>query len=194
MEVCKNCGKPLKEGMSFCEECGTKIDPQETKTIIHTPMEEDVSLTIKTSYYFWMSFAYSIPLIGWGICLFNAFANQNKSKRNHARAIILSLVVMLCIGFAITFAVKATIHYALDQAGVDIDEIKENGFSSEMVMEYLEENELLPSELEHFIDEDGKINLEGLDSEKLDQFIQQLNSDGSLDLEALLEELSSIQE
>ncbi len=62
-----------------------------------------------TAHFFWMMLVYSLPLIGWLICIIMAFAPKNESKKHFARAIliwgiigivisIISLIVMSLLG------------------------------------------------------------------------------------------------
>lgn len=166
--------------------------------------EDNMSETVKMSFFFWMSFLYAIPVIGWAVCLFNAFINRNKSKRNHARAAILSVLVMLAISLAVTFAVKAAVNMAIEKSGIDIDAIKENGISTEVVMDFLEDKGMLPEELADMaglmdsvtgiLGGEGEINLEGVDSQQINQILEQFSGeDGSMDMEAIMNALSELE-
>ena len=166
--------------------------------------DDNMSETVKTSFYFWMSFLYAIPVIGWVICLFNAFINGNKSKRNHARATILSVLVMIGISVAITFAVKTAVNMAIEKAGIDIQAIKENGLSTEIVMDFLEDKGMLPEELADvaglldnvtgILGGEGELNLEGIDTEQINDILEQFTGEnGSMDIEAILGALGSLE-
>ncbi len=166
--------------------------------------DDNTSETVKTSFYFWMTFLYAIPVIGWVICLLNAIINSNKSKRNHARATILTLVVMLAVSFAISFAVKTAVNVAIEKSGIDIDAIKENGISTEIIMDFLEDKGMIPEELadiaglmDNFtgiLGGEGDFNLEGINTEEINNILDQFTGeDGSMDIEALLGALGSLE-
>ncbi len=46
-----------------------------------------------TAHFFWMMLVYSLPLIGWLICIIMAFAPKNESKKHFARAILIWAIV-----------------------------------------------------------------------------------------------------
>lgn len=179
-------------------------EEQPKRNLFDKKTDDNMSETVKTGFYFWMSFLYAIPVIGWVICLFNALINKNKSKRNHARATVLTLVVMMAISFAVTFAVKTAVNIAIEKAGIDVRAIKENGISTEIVMDFLEDKGMLPEELADMaglIDSvtgilggEGELNLEGVDTEQINDVLEQFTGEeGSIDFEALIGALGSLE-
>ncbi len=50
-----------------------------------------------TAHFFWMMLVYSLPLIGWLICIIMAFAPKNESKKHFARAILIWCIVGIVI-------------------------------------------------------------------------------------------------
>ena len=106
---CTNCGKEIADGIAFCTECGARapeaaqqVEPMSTAAAVQTApppvqtyappvqtADTNESKTVSTGYYFGMMFVYSIPLIGWIICLISAFAGKNQSKKHFARAILI---------------------------------------------------------------------------------------------------------
>ncbi len=50
-----------------------------------------------TAHFFWMMLVYSLPLIGWLICIIMAFAPSNESKKHFARAILIWAIVGIVI-------------------------------------------------------------------------------------------------
>ncbi len=50
-----------------------------------------------TAHFFWMMLVYSLPLIGWLICIIMAFAPKNESKKHFARAILIWGIVGIVI-------------------------------------------------------------------------------------------------
>ncbi|MBR4035466.1 MAG: zinc-ribbon domain-containing protein [Oscillospiraceae bacterium] len=181
-----------------------KDEEQPKRNLFDKKTDDNMSETVKTGFYFWMSFLYAIPVIGWVICLFNALINKNKSKRNHARATVLTVVVMMAISFAVTFAVKTAVNMAIEKAGIDVRAIKENGISTEIVMDFLEDKGMLPEELADMaglIDSvtgilggEGELNLEGVDTEQINDILEQFTGEeGSIDFEALIGALDSLE-
>ena len=179
-------------------------EEQPKRNLFDKKTDDNMSETVKTGFYFWMSFLYAIPVIGWVICLFNALINKNKSKRNHARATVLTVVVMMAISFAVTFAVKTAVNMAIEKAGIDVRAIKENGISTEIVMDFLEDKGMLPEELADMaglIDSvtgilggEGELNLEGVDTEQINDILEQFTGEeGSIDFEALIGALGSLE-
>ncbi len=74
-----------------------------------------------TAHFFWMMLVYSLPLIGWLICIIMAFAPKNESKKHFARAIliwgivgivisIIGLIIMSLLGGGIA-EILSEIHY-----------------------------------------------------------------------------------
>ena len=181
-----------------------KDEEQPKRNLFDKKTDDNMSETVKTGFYFWMSFLYAIPVIGWVICLFNALINKNKSKRNHARATVLTVVVMMAISFAVTFAVKTAVNMAIEKAGIDVRAIKENGISAEIVMDFLEDKGMLPEELADMaglIDSvtgilggEGELNLEGVDTEQINDILEQFTGEeGPVDFEALRGALGSLE-
>lgn len=179
-------------------------EEQPKRNLFDKKTDDNMSETVKTGFYFWMSFLYAIPVIGWVICLFNALINKNKSKRNHARATVLTVVVMMAISFAVTFAVKTAVNMAIEKAGIDVRAIRENGISTEIVMDFLEDKGMLPEELADMaglIDSvtgilggEGELNLEGVDTEQINDILEQFTGEeGSIDFEALIGALGSLE-
>lgn len=41
MKFCPNCGNPLKEGQSFCNKCGSKLQKVQGKSIDNTSRHKD---------------------------------------------------------------------------------------------------------------------------------------------------------
>ncbi len=50
-----------------------------------------------TAHFFWMMLVYSLPLIGWLICIIMAFAPKNESKKHFARAILIWGIIGIVI-------------------------------------------------------------------------------------------------
>ncbi len=101
-KICKFCGAEMEETGSFCPNCGkNNADPVFNNVInVSSPnLEEPVStsdwiLTIILSY---------IPVIGFILLVFWAFAAKKTSKKNFAKANLIFMIIafafiILCTG------------------------------------------------------------------------------------------------
>ncbi len=76
------------------------IPPQNTQPQQNTqqiPSQPAENHSASTAHFFWMMLVYSLPLIGWLICIIMAFAPKNESKRHFARAILIWGIVGIVI-------------------------------------------------------------------------------------------------
>ena len=126
--ICTNCGSEIPEGASFCTECGTSLTEESATAPAPEaapaapvseapapppaepawpPKEKDKKKedkgkkqtgVVSTAYYFLMMLLYSIPAVGWLLCLVIGFAARNESKKNFAKAMLIWIV----IGIALT--------------------------------------------------------------------------------------------
>ncbi len=123
-KFCTGCGKELADGLIFCTDCGNKvpesataeasavkeeipvavqeqppkqyIPPQQTQ-YGHLPQQPVENHSASTAHFFWMMLVYSLPLIGWLICIIMAFAPKNESKKHFARAILIWGIIGIVI-------------------------------------------------------------------------------------------------
>ncbi len=124
-KFCTGCGKELADGLMFCTDCGTKV-PEGTSSqadavkeeipakaevikepviVQAQPVQQQPKQIIQptenhsasTAHFFWMMLVYSLPLIGWLICIIMAFAPKNESKKHFARAILIWCIVGIVI-------------------------------------------------------------------------------------------------
>lgn len=58
---------------------------------------------VSTGSFFGMMFLYAIPVIGWLICLVNAFAAKNGNKKNFARATLIWILIGIVFAVASYF-------------------------------------------------------------------------------------------
>lgn len=125
-KYCANCGEENADSATFCTECGTPISEKEAKTEQKetdakqkTPAPQDAakpnqaayaaayqvqansmpetSGIVSAGYFFGMMFLYSIPVVGWLVCLITAFAPKNRTKKNFAKAVLIWLVIGLVL-------------------------------------------------------------------------------------------------
>ncbi len=101
------------------------IPPQQTQQSPQQPpmqvAQQRENHSASTAHFFWMMLVYSLPLIGWLICIIMAFAPKNESKKHFARAIliwgivgivisIIGLIIMSLLGGGIA-ELLSEIHY-----------------------------------------------------------------------------------
>ena len=144
-KFCTQCGSEIRDGIAFCTNCGAKAEqaapaPQKMPEITPTPRpapqpaappapqytsapqpkaEIPADKTVTTGTYFGLMFLFSLPILGWLICLIVAFAAKNKNIKHFARAMLIWLVIALVVGALIGLAVNALINSAtayLEQA------------------------------------------------------------------------------
>ena len=76
---------------------------QQQTTTVQAKVEDTYGI-VSVGLYFGMMFLFSIPIIGWLICLIVAFAPKRQSLKNYARASLLWLIIGLglaTLGFAL---------------------------------------------------------------------------------------------
>ena len=99
---------------------------------------------------------------------------------------------------------KTAVNMAIEKAGIDVRAIRENGISTEIVMDFLEDKGMLPEELADMaglldsvtgiLGGEGELNLEGVDTEQINDILEQFTGEeGSIDFEALIGALGSLE-
>ena len=162
--VCNSCGSQLPEGTGFCTRCGAKYQPElrsqtpEPGYASHpaAPAEKCVS----TGAFFGLMLLFSLPVLGWVICIIMAFAPKNRNIRNFARAMLIWLVIALVISLLLGLAVNALINSAtayMNEAVGELGGLGELGALGELggLMEEFGELENALGELEGMIPEDA---------------------------------------
>jgi len=72
----------------------------------------DTSGTVSTGYFFGMMLLYSLPVVGWLVCVITAFAGKNQTKKNFAKALLIWLIIGLVfsiVGFFIARSISGVI-------------------------------------------------------------------------------------
>ena len=67
---------------------------------------------VGTGAFFGFLFLFSIPVIGWLICIMMAFTHKNPNVRHFSRAILIWLIIALIISFLVGLAINALIQSA----------------------------------------------------------------------------------
>jgi uncharacterized membrane protein YvbJ len=108
-KFCTYCGFPLEENVSVCSECGVSVPgmsaeiPAEQTIVnevpVQAPVEEFTSKSVKEetklyppagiASFFFLSFVYAIPLVGFLCSVILSFTSKNPSLKNYARSVLL---------------------------------------------------------------------------------------------------------
>lgn len=110
--ICNSCGSPLPDGTSFCTQCGAKSavpvrpGPQPST---RQASEAQAEKAVSTGTFFGLMFLFSLPVLGWLICVIMAFAPKNKNIKHFARAILIWLIIALVVSFLLGLAINALI-------------------------------------------------------------------------------------
>ena len=160
-KFCTECGSEIRDGIAFCTNCGAKAEqntaaPQEIPQIKTTPRaasqrtappapqytpapqpkaEIPADKTVGTGTFFGLMFLFSLPILGWLICLIVAFAAKNQNIRHFARAMLIWLVIALVVGALIGLAINALINSVtpyLEQAMGELGSIGNSGDLGEL--------------------------------------------------------------
>lgn len=83
---------------------------------------ESPNKVVSTGAFFGLEFLFSIPVIGWLVCIIMTFAPKNKNLRHYAQAKLIWLVIgiVLCVGLVLLIAWIGTI--AMDYFEAYMDE------------------------------------------------------------------------
>ena len=160
-KFCTECGAELREGIAFCTNCGAKAEqdiptpqvmpemqpatrPAPRRTAPPAPQytpapqakaEIPADKTVSTGTFFGLMFLFSLPILGWLICLIMAFASKNKNIKHFARAMLIWLIIALVVGALIGLAINALINSItpyLEQAMGELGQIGSSGDLGEL--------------------------------------------------------------
>ena len=160
-KFCTQCGSEIRDGSAFCTNCGAKAEqdipapqvmpemqpstrpvpqPAAPPAPQYTPApqakaEIPADKTVSTGTYFGLMFLFSLPILGWLICLIVAFAAKNQNIRHFARAMLIWLVIALVVGALIGLAINALINSVtpyLEQAMGELGSIGNSGEMGEL--------------------------------------------------------------
>ncbi len=140
---CTSCGQEIADGVAFCTSCGAKVEKAEPvqqtayqQSAYQQPVqpvyqqnfapEVNQSKTVSVGAYFGLMLLFSLPVIGFIACIIVAFAPENKSLKNFARAILIWTVIAVILvgiifGVLILFADVLT-DYIGDISDLPVDD------------------------------------------------------------------------
>ena len=160
-KFCTECGAELRNGIAFCTTCGAKAEqdiptpqvmpemqpatrPVPQRTAPPAPQYVPVSQpkaeipadkTVSTGTFFGLMFLFSLPILGWLICLIMAFASKNNNIKHFARAMLIWLIIALVIGALVGLAVNALLNSVapyLEEAMRELGQIGSSGDLGEL--------------------------------------------------------------
>ena len=160
-KFCTDCGSEIRDGIAFCTNCGAKAEqaktaPQQMPEMSPAPRpapqpaappvpqytpapqpkaEIPADKTVSTGTFFGLMFLFSLPILGWLICLIVAFAAKNQNIRHFAQAMLIWLVIALVVGALIGLAINALINSVtpyLEQAMGELGSIGNSGDLGEL--------------------------------------------------------------
>lgn len=154
-KFCTQCGSEIRDGIAFCTNCGAKAEqatpapqvmpemqpstrpaPRRTAPPAPQPKAEiPADKTVSTGTFFGLMFLFSLPILGWLICLIMAFASKNKNIKHFARAMLIWLIIALVVGALIGLAINALINSItpyLEQAMGELGQIGSSGDLGEL--------------------------------------------------------------
>jgi len=160
-KFCTECGSEIRDGIAFCTNCGAKAEqaktaPQQMPEMSPAPRpapqpaappvpqytpapqskaEITSDKTVGTGTFFGLMFLFSLPILGWLICLIVAFAAKNQNIKHFARAMLIWLVIALVVGALIGLAINALINSVtpyLEQAMGELGSIGNSGDLGEL--------------------------------------------------------------
>lgn len=140
---CSNCGSEMPDDAVFCTECGTKMEqssqdnaeqpkaqPQtqynqqysqytEPQPNYYPQSPEDYAKksVVSTGAFFGLNLLFSLPAVGWIICLVMAFAPQNQNIKNFAR----SKLIWIAIGIILGIIAGVIFSALFNEIGADMD-------------------------------------------------------------------------
>lgn len=117
-KYCIGCGKEINSEKDYCELCEAKMNgesdnidaPNDARTAYgqaeyqnrytyDSPVKGKDGSVPSMWVYFGLMFLFSIPFLGWIAAIIMAFAVDNKSIKNYARANVLYSIIMGIISF-----------------------------------------------------------------------------------------------
>ena len=160
-KFCTQCGSEIRDGIAFCTNCGAKVEqdiptpqvmpemqpstrpvpqPAAPPAPQYTPApqakaEIPADKTVSTGTFFGLMFLFSLPILGWLICLIMAFASKNKNIKHFARAMLIWLIIAMVVGALIGIAINALINSItpyLEQAMGELGQIGSSGDLGEL--------------------------------------------------------------
>ncbi len=93
---------------------------KEVSVVTEIPPQNGI---VSTGMFFGLMFLYSIPVIGWLVCLILCFAPKKQSLKNYSRAAMIWIVIGLVVSAALAGAAYWLGGMILEQFNIDINEI-----------------------------------------------------------------------
>ena len=147
MAFCKECGKPLNDGVAFCTECGVSLDEvkKQEPVIVKKPqppppapqptyappasapvVQEESSKPVSTFGFFGMMLLFMLPIVGQIAMLIMAFAPRNKNIKSFARAYLIWIIIGVVLGVVCYFAFSSILEMLSGYTDGNLNELFES--------------------------------------------------------------------
>lgn len=97
---CQNCGSQMEENGTVCANCGADQRAFQANCPSPNPAPQVDTRPVSTLKFLGLILLFSLPLVGWIICLVMAFAAKNANVRHFARASMIWILVTLILTVA----------------------------------------------------------------------------------------------
>ena len=146
-KTCTVCGAQIAEVAAFCTVCGAPLPAdikseqpaatavtadtffpasaaRPTKTIHNSAdmmLQNGNNAVAGTGYFFWSMLLYSIPVVGFIVCLITAVAAKNENKRHFAKAILVWYVIGLVFAVIASLLIKLFGSYVINYIKANLE-------------------------------------------------------------------------
>ncbi len=119
-KFCQNCGASLEESTAVCPGCGAA---QAAPAVYPAPAPvlAPADKVVSTAAFFGLFLLFSLPMVGWIICLVMAFASKNANIRHFARANLLWILVTLIVAVGVGVLLYSVTEVFLEQTAAYIE-------------------------------------------------------------------------
>lgn len=127
---CTQCGKELNTNAEICSECSAKNSTPVAQTFQQRPVPPNTDTKpVSTGGYFGLIFLFSLPVVGFVICIITALAVKNKNIKNFAKAMLIWTVIgivltAVIVGIFVLLA-DTLVPYLNEVTGGEITEFEE---------------------------------------------------------------------
>jgi len=101
---CQNCGSQMEDNGTVCANCGADQRAFQSNCPSPNQVPQVDTRTVSTLKFFGLILLFSLPMVGWIICLVMAFAAKNENVRHFARANMIWILIGLLLS-AVAFGI-----------------------------------------------------------------------------------------
>lgn len=96
-KTCSACGAQRAADTDFCTECGAPTPAAPITGSGEIIPKKGTDEIVRAGYFFWSMLLYSIPVVGFTVCLISAVAAKNENKKHFAKAVLVWYIVGLVL-------------------------------------------------------------------------------------------------